>query len=175
MFTISAAVLLSVLPVVPEPVGPVEPQGLAWLDALAMEVPEVYAKPGRGGCHIDFGGVYVNERMQLVPAVAGELRFVARRQIKVSAPVLAREVARVSVGDGPGCCGGGDRVLIREVASEPFWTGGGELINDVRPFAIPLVPGEYTVSIAIELYESHDGSPFGWQPGAVHTRQFLVH
>jgi hypothetical protein len=175
MLTISAVAVLYALSAAPEPAEPLAIQGLTWLDALPMEVPESYAKPGRGGCRIDFGGVFVNSRMRLVPAVAGEVRFVARRQMKLSEPVLAREVVRIYVGDDPGCCGGGERVLIREVASEPFWTDGDQLINDVRPFAIPLLPGEYKVSIAIELYEARDSSSKGWQPGAVDTRRFLVH
>lgn len=175
MFAITAttAVLFALL-ASPEQAGPPATQQRAWLDDQPMEVPEAYAKPGRGGCRIDFGGVFVDNRMRLVPTEAGELRFVVRRRIKLHVPVLAREVTRVYVGDGPECCGDQARTLIREVTSKPFWTGDGELINDVRPFAIPLAPGEYTVSIAIEQYESRDGSPFGWQPGSVDTRQFVV-
>jgi hypothetical protein len=175
MFMITLKAVLLALLVSPEPAGFVATQQLDWLDDQPMEVPAEYANPGRGGCHIAFGGAFVNDRMQLVPTVAGELRFAARRQIKLSSRVLAREVVRIYVGEGPGCCGGGELVPFQEIASRPFWTGGHVLINDVRPFAFPLPPGEYTVSIAIELFEARDSDTMAWHPGAVKTRRFLVY
>lgn len=87
--TATTAVLFALL-ASPEPAGPPAIQLRAWLDDQPMEVPKEYAKPGRGGCHIDFGSVFVDDRMRLIPPMAGELRFVTRRQIKLHVPVLAR-------------------------------------------------------------------------------------
>lgn len=176
MFAITAttAALLTFL-ASSEPDEPPAIQHRAWLDDQPMAVPEVYAIPGRGGCHIEFGGVFVDDQMRLVPTEAGELRFVIRRQIKLHVPVFAREVIRIYAGDGPyGHRGKEAPKPIREIASKPFIIDDGELINEARLFAIPMAPGKYTVSIATELYESRDNSPFGWQPGAVDTRRFIV-